>query len=61
MGLLYTPSDVAALADALRRLRDNPALAATLATNAARDVLDYTWAARAQHILDFVDITLPKE
>jgi glycosyltransferase involved in cell wall biosynthesis len=53
-GLLVPPSDAAALADALRRLRDDPALGQRLAAQAAREVQDYTWDARARCILDFV-------
>jgi glycosyltransferase involved in cell wall biosynthesis len=59
-GLLVPPSDVPALAGALRRLRDDPALADRLADRAARDVAEhYTWAARAARILDFVAGRLP--
>jgi glycosyltransferase involved in cell wall biosynthesis len=53
-GLLVPPSDAAALADALRRLRDDPALGQRLAAQAARDVRAYAWDARARRILDFV-------
>jgi glycosyltransferase involved in cell wall biosynthesis len=61
-GLLVPPADVAALAGALRRLRDDPALADRLAGQAAADVAaHYTWAARADRILDFVAECLPSE
>jgi glycosyltransferase involved in cell wall biosynthesis len=53
-GLLTPPGDVEALTRALRRLRDDPALAERLAQQAAQDVLDYTWEARAKHILAFI-------
>jgi glycosyltransferase involved in cell wall biosynthesis len=53
-GLLIRPSDVEALAQALRRLRDDPALSDRLARQAAQDVLDYTWEARAKRILAFI-------
>jgi glycosyltransferase involved in cell wall biosynthesis len=61
-GLLVPPADVAALAGALRRLRDDPALADRLAGQAADDVAaHYTWSARADRILDFVAECLPSE
>lgn len=60
-GLLYPPGDVDALAAALRRLRDDLALAAALAANAGRDVLDYTWTARAHHVLAFIHTTMQRE
>lgn len=53
-GLLVPPGDPHALADALRRLRDDPALGERLAAQAARDVQAYTWEARARRILDFI-------
>ena len=50
--LLVPPSDVYALADALNRLRDNPALREGLGMTARHDVLaHHTWAARADFIL----------
>lgn len=50
--LLTPPSDVAALAAAIRRLRDDPALRQRLAANAYAEVMaQYTWDARAQAIL----------
>jgi glycosyltransferase involved in cell wall biosynthesis len=53
-GLLYPPGDGAALAAALRTLRDDPATGARLAGQAARDVLDTTWEARARRILGVI-------
>jgi glycosyltransferase involved in cell wall biosynthesis len=53
-GLLTPPSDPVALAGALRRLRDDPALARRLADQAARDALTYTWDARARRILEVI-------
>ncbi len=50
--LLTPPSDVQALAAAIRRLRDDSALRQRLAANAQAIVLaSYTWDARAQAIL----------
>lgn len=58
-GLLTPPSDVPALVDALRRLRDDPALAKQLASQATMDVdRYYTWEARAQRILEFIQQNL---
>ncbi|MEJ2150709.1 MAG: glycosyltransferase [Chloroflexota bacterium] len=57
-GLLYPPGDGEALTDALRTLRDDPATGARLAEQAARDVLDYTWAARARRILEMISSRL---
>jgi len=51
--LLTPPGDVAALAGALRRLRDDPALEARLAAQARRDVEQYSWRARAEALLAF--------
>lgn len=53
--LLYPPDDVAALAAALTRLRDDPALRSRLADAAYLRVMTrYTWEARAQAILEQV-------
>ncbi|MEO8397484.1 MAG: glycosyltransferase, partial [Chloroflexota bacterium] len=50
--LLTPPSDVAALARAIRRLRDDAGLRDRLAENAYRIVMEsYTWEARAKMIL----------
>ncbi len=50
--LLVPPSDVDALAHALRRLKDDPALRLRLAERANALVLEkYTWEARAQAIM----------
>jgi glycosyltransferase involved in cell wall biosynthesis len=54
-GLLYPPGDGEALIDALRALRDDLAVGAQLAEQAARDVLGYTWAARARRILGMIN------
>jgi glycosyltransferase involved in cell wall biosynthesis len=53
-GLLYPPGDGEVLAAALRALRDDPASGERLAEQAARDVLDYTWEARARRILEMI-------
>lgn len=49
--LLVPPSDPSALAEAIRTLHQEPALARELAGQALRDVQRYTWEARAEHIL----------
>ena len=50
--LLVPPGDATALADAIRRLRDDVALRQRLAGAAYAEVMaHYTWAARAQNIL----------
>ena len=48
---LVPPSDVAALAEALRTLRDDVDLRRKLGAQAAQDALQYTWQARAERIL----------
>lgn len=56
--LLVPPSDAKALADAIQRLRDDPALRQRLAEAAYQDVMThYTWAARAKHILNAIQET----
>lgn len=58
--LLVPPSDGAALAAALTRLRDDSALRQRLGANAyARVMAHYTWDARARDILDFVEAGQP--
>lgn len=53
--LLVPPSDAPAMASALVRLRDDPALRHRLSSAAASRVLaEYTWAARARKILSAV-------
>ncbi|MBZ0283970.1 MAG: glycosyltransferase family 4 protein [Anaerolineae bacterium] len=53
--LLYPPGDVDALAAAIIRLRDDPALRSRLGNNAREQVMShYTWDARARAILDKV-------
>jgi glycosyltransferase involved in cell wall biosynthesis len=54
--LLVPPEDVEALADAIRRLRDDAALRARLADRAYEVVMArYTWRARAEAIRQFVE------
>jgi glycosyltransferase involved in cell wall biosynthesis len=51
--LLVPPDDADALAGALRRLRDDPALGERLTARARSEVAGYTWEARARRILHF--------
>ena len=60
-GLLYPPGDREALAAALRTLRDDPATGTRLAEQAARDVEDYTWTARARRILALINSRLIRD
>ena len=56
--LLVQPSDAAALADAIKRLRDDAALRQRLADAAYSEVMaHYTWAARAKNILKAIQDT----
>jgi len=50
-GLLAPPNDSSAFAAAIRRVLDNPDLAAKLGAQARRDAARYTWEARAEKIL----------
>lgn len=52
---LCAPANIAAFADGLRRLRDNPAIGRALADRARLDFhARYTWDRRADTILDFL-------
>lgn len=54
-GLLVDPGDVAALAAAIRRLRDDPALARRLGEQGRRRVLEeFGWLRQAQPLLDYL-------
>jgi glycosyltransferase involved in cell wall biosynthesis len=57
-GLLVEPSNPEQLAEALRELLDNPELRRSLATKAKEDVLQYTWEARAQRVVTFIQEAL---
>jgi glycosyltransferase involved in cell wall biosynthesis len=52
--LLVPPGDPSALAEALRRLRDDRALGERLARQAAQDVRRFTWEVRAKSILEWI-------
>jgi glycosyltransferase involved in cell wall biosynthesis len=49
--LFFAPDDAKALARSIRRLRDDPALAARLAANAWRRVRAHPWESRARDVL----------
>jgi glycosyltransferase involved in cell wall biosynthesis len=51
--LLVPAGDPSALAEALRRLRDDRALGERLARQAGLDVRQFTWEVRARRILVF--------
>jgi glycosyltransferase involved in cell wall biosynthesis len=54
--LLVPPGDMAALAGAIKRLRDDPLLRERLAARAYTLVMErYTWQARAEAIREFID------
>ncbi len=57
-GLLVEPSNPEQLAEALRELLDNPELRRSLAAKAQEDVLQYTWEARAQRVVSFIQEAL---
>jgi len=52
--MLVPPEDPPALAEAIRRLQSDRALAGRLASHAARDVRSYTWEARGARIVKFL-------
>jgi glycosyltransferase involved in cell wall biosynthesis len=52
--MLVPPGDVPALADALRRLRDDRSLGERLAQQAAQDVRQFSWDVRARRILGMI-------
>ena len=59
-GLVVPPEDPPAMAQALARLRDDPALRSSLAGNAVRDVASYTpdsWAAGVSAALAEVGVS----
>jgi len=58
--LLFPPSDSTALAAAIQRLRDDPALRTQLADQAYADVMNhYTWESRARMILAAIQRNTP--
>lgn len=54
-GILVAPDDPAALAQGISRILSDRDLAGRLASQASRDVADYTWDARARRIVEFLD------
>lgn len=55
--LLLPDDDPAAWVEAIKRLKDDPALAQRLAANAKQNAAKYDWLARARGILDAMGIT----
>jgi glycosyltransferase involved in cell wall biosynthesis len=53
--LLVPPGDIPACADAIRRLVEDRDLCAQLRAQALQDVQQYTWAARANRIRQFIE------
>jgi glycosyltransferase involved in cell wall biosynthesis len=53
--LLVPPENDDALADALCRLYDDPALRERLGDAAKQESTQYSWQARAEHILQFIN------
>lgn len=56
--LLVAPDSPRALAEAVARLLGDPALAGSLAQAARRDAAQYSWAKRAERIIDFAKSVL---
>ena len=52
--VLVAPDDAAALAEGIRRVFGDPALAGRIADRAQTEAGRYSWTARAQNILDFL-------
>ncbi len=52
--LLVTPDDASALADGVKQVLGDPALAERISQTAFRDAHHYTWEKRAHGILDFI-------
>jgi glycosyltransferase involved in cell wall biosynthesis len=52
--VLTPPGDISALADAIRRLRDDPALRSRLAAGSREAAAAFTWRARAERILEAI-------
>jgi glycosyltransferase involved in cell wall biosynthesis len=59
-GLLVPPGDAVALADAIARLRGDPALRARLGAAARADVIaNHTWARVVERVLAIAGVALP--
>ncbi len=58
-GLFFEPTDIGAIAGALRLLVDNPALRADLAVKARARVARFTWCMAARGLLNCFDSLLP--
>jgi glycosyltransferase involved in cell wall biosynthesis len=53
--VLFRADDPRSLADGIERLLSDESLAASLATNARADAREYSWARRAERVVDFIE------
>jgi glycosyltransferase involved in cell wall biosynthesis len=57
--LLFRPDDADSLCEMIGRLRREPELAASLAEQAATDVVEYSWERRAHRLLESIEDLVP--
>ncbi len=56
--ILVKPDDAQALAEGIRTIGEDPALGARIAEQASRDVTPYSWEARTEKVMAFMDARL---